>query len=128
MAGKKENKSQGGSSGSGGDRDGGENLVDLQRRKIALEIEREIGGLFGIDLHDIEMALDRIEERGLDPSSGSTTKEYRIPDPLFRTIRFLEIILDMARESKGNGDPEMVRRILESVEHYRDRLEALLEG
>lgn len=93
-------------------------LIDLQTRKLARELEREFGGLFGIDYRDVEKALARL---------NSGTSEIRLPPAVERCVRLLDAIQETARETQQQGDERSLHVILELLENYSMRLKKLLE-
>lgn len=61
--------------------------VDLNRRKLALEMEKELGGLFGIELSDIEDALARLYAGKIETGQERIGE---LPEPVQRSIHYLD--------------------------------------
>jgi len=103
--------------------------VDLQKRRLAREMEDQIGGLFGIDHRDIEAAIDRLwdsVEKG-DYQTRYEEARTRIPEKVQRAIHFLEGVYALAMQAREEEDPENVRAILELIGNCRERTARLLE-
>lgn len=98
--------------------EGAAELIDLQRRKLARELEREFAGLFGIDVRDVEKALERM---------GTDAAETRLPAPVERCVRLLEAVQEIARDAAEQDDERSLHTILELLDNYRKRLGKLLE-
>ncbi len=91
---------------------------DLQVRRLAREMEAEIGGLFGIDHRDIERAIERAR-------SGAASEAPPLPTPVEKTLRLLDLLHDLAREVSEAGDAETLGYMRELLDNYRDRIARL---
>jgi hypothetical protein len=104
--------------------------IDLQKRRLARELEAELGGLFGIGLPDIEQAIERLY---LDFASGSYNereRQQRLPEPLQRVIHSLDVIYEIARleqaeETRSVESGATLEHIIALVENYLDRIKRL---
>ncbi len=92
--------------------------ADLNLRRLARDLEQELGGLFGINYRDVEKALERLR-------AGRT--EARMALPVESAVRLLEALLEIARETAERDDKSSFDAILELVENYRKRLHRLRE-
>ena len=93
--------------------------ADLQVRRMARQIEQELGGLFGIDYRDIEKAIERLGQNEDDSAA-------KLPEPIEKTARLLDIIQDTAVETLKNEDHASLKCMIELLDHHRRRLERLL--
>lgn len=103
--------------------------VDLQKRRLAREMEDQIGGLFGIETRDIEAAIDRLWEsfeRG-DYQTRYEAARARVPETIQRAIHFLEGVHALALQAREEEDPGSIRAIVDLIENCRDRTARLLE-
>ena len=101
--------------------------IDLRLRRLAREMEAELGGLFGIDYKDIERALDRLHA-GLEGDARTNVPEsgpVRLPEPIERVLPLLDIIYEIAHHSANQGDRGAVQALVELLENYRGRIEKL---
>lgn len=96
-------------------------LIDLQKRKMARELEREFAGLFGIDYRDVERALERLQ-------AGAGENQPRMPGPVERTVGLLEVVLEIAREAHDAEDQRSLAGIMELLENYSRRIQKLAEA
>ena len=102
--------------------------VDIQTRRLARELEQEIGGLFGIKIQDIEDAIKRFESRnGIGEPAGESVEDFSLPDTIERSLRLLDIIYEMARISADNEDLKTVNYIIEMLDNYKQRIGRLLK-
>ena len=123
--------------------------VDLGRRRIARELETELGGLFGIELPDIERAIERLYT---DMASGRYDEQARlrrIPEHLQRIIHSLDVVYEIARmihetqtadeietapateqrdEQPGEQPTARLHDVIDLMENYLERLRRLGES
>ena len=97
--------------------------VDLQKKKLARDLENQIGGIFGIEREDIEKAIDRLWS-GEIPCSNSETDRINLSDPLKRVIQALDLLESAV--SEAGEDPATVSCIRELIPFYVNRIESLL--
>ncbi|MBX7058226.1 MAG: hypothetical protein K1X75_09170 [Leptospirales bacterium] len=102
--------------------------LDLNRRRLARELEGELGGLFGIEARDIEAAIERLWQ-AID--SGEFQQRYataRIPPWMQRTIVALDSVYAMAEQAATDGEVELLEQIRQVVASYQQRLGRLTAG
>lgn len=97
--------------------------LNLQLHKLAREMEKELGGLFGIRHQDIEKALKRLHERVSLPESEEPAA---LPNLIDKTLPLLEIVYERAREACENGERQSLLYLIELLDNYRGRLERML--
>jgi hypothetical protein len=102
----------------------GREPVDLNRRKQAMEMEKELGGVFGIGVQDIERALERLYS-GEIPINDPTRVE--LPENIQAVIRHLDSIMAIAERSAVEDDGEALTAITELFENYGLKLEKMAE-
>ena len=104
-----------------------ERIIDLRRRKIAIELEREMDGLFGIDYHDIERALERYEAK-MAPGSSPIEPAKTPPGGVEIASRLLEALRETFASEVAAGRGGEARAIIELYHHYGKKLERELES
>ncbi len=117
--------------------------IDLQKRRLARELEGELGGLFGIELPDIESAIQRLYEDFATGQYDERARLRRLPEPLHAVIQSLDRIYEIARleseaeleafrdspqADQAGDDPANLAPIIELVENYLERLKKLPGG
>lgn len=104
--------------------------IDLQKRRLARELEGELGGLFGIELPDIELAIQRLYEDFATGQYDERERMRRLPEPLHRVILNLDRVYEIAlleyeQEHADAGESPTLTHVIELVENYLDRLKKL---
>lgn len=103
-----------------------DNTIDLQRRRMARDMEKELGGLFGIDVRDIESALDRVQlaiERG---EFAEFQQASKLPELLERTVNLMEIVYQTCQFiAQDEEQRHLLPQVIELVEHQRGKIVAL---
>ncbi len=94
-------------------------IVDFNKRKLAMDLQKELGGVFGIDIQDIEKALERLQEGKIQAGYENQTN---LPDTVQSVIRFLEGAVSMASFVAEQGDISSLRMIQELFEHYKKQV------
>lgn len=110
------------------DGDGASELVDLQRRRLARELENELGGLFGIEARDIEAAIARVWQ-AID--SGEFKERYgepKLPPRLRRALTLLDSLYAEALQAQQEGDAAALRQMAQLLQSYSARLERLADS
>ena len=118
--------------------------IDLQKRRLARELEAELGGLFGIELPDIEEAIGRLYDDFASGSYDEFKRMRRLPEPLQRVIQNLESVYAIAlllheeelyhhaEESQDQPPvvdaPLQLQHVIELVENYLERLKRLADA
>ncbi len=97
--------------------------VDIGKRKMAQELEREIQGLFGIDRGDIERAIDRLYAGEI--SLHGEGRES-LPEHTARAIASLDALSALVGELTLEEKWQEIQMILELVEHYKNRWSSAL--
>lgn len=98
--------------------------VDLNKRKLAMEMEKELGGVFGIGVHDIEMALDRLFSGAIPINDPS---QVELPENIQSVIRHLDSIVAIVERNVVDEDGESISAIMELFENYSQKLEKIAD-
>lgn len=99
--------------------------IDLQKHRLARELEGDLGGLFGIERADIEHAIERLWEEISRGEYDERARLNRIPESLQRVIHCLDLVYESARTALRDEDEETFRHILELAENYEKRISRL---
>ncbi len=99
--------------------------IDLQKHRLARELEGELGGLFGIDRADIESAIERLWGDISRGEYNERARLNRIPESLQRVIHCLDVVYESARAALRDEDDESFTHVLELVENYQKRISRL---
>lgn len=106
-----------------------DSVIDLEKRRMARDMEKELGGLFGIELKDIEAAIGRVWTAVQKGEYPLRFGESRLPLSMQRVIQCLELIYEIAREPDLDDEPAVDREhIIELMQHYLQRIQALESG
>ncbi|MCR9144303.1 MAG: hypothetical protein NXI24_18800 [bacterium] len=111
--------------------------IDLQKRRMARQLEEQLGGLFGIELPDIESAIQRLYNDFETGQYDERERMRRLPEPLHGVIQSLDRVYEIARleyesepedgaAGEEGGSPTLAH-IIQLVENYLDRLKKLPE-
>lgn len=101
--------------------------IDLQRRRLAHELQEQLGGLFGIQVPDIERAIERLWSDIEGGNYSEAERQQRIPPVIQRVLHGLDIVYDAAYEIHNyeSDETQNLDHILELLENYRHRIERL---
>jgi len=101
--------------------------INLEKRRLARELESRFGGIFGIDIHDIENAIERIWEAVPSEHNEKTTRNL-LPENVEKTADLCEIIAALGENTANEGDARSLIAMLELIRSLENRLRRMLES